>query len=147
MVKLNKFYDLINRNANVTLTNPHLDSVYFEGKVKDIPNDFDDCEVTDFAMSNGGNFIFRLSVKRLQKTENDCLWHEGSIRVGNSVFHYWYKQYESGSQFGIDGGRISKLTLKREGKIVANYDRGWDIEAADEDTEGAIEILLDKENW
>ena len=47
----------------------------------------------------------------------------------------------------IDGGRISKLMLKRDGKIVCNYDRGWDIEPADENTQLALELLLHSENW
>ena len=55
------------------------------------------------------------------------MWKEGSIRVNGEVFHYWMKQYDKGSEWGIDGGRISKLMLKRDGKIVCNYDRGWDI--------------------
>ena len=32
--------------------------------------------------------------------------------------------------------------LKRDGKIVCNYDRGWDIEPADENTQRATELLL-----
>ena len=55
------------------------------------------------------------------------MWKESSIKVGGEVFHYWMKQYEEGSQWGIEGGRISKLMLKRGGKIVCNYDRGWDM--------------------
>ena len=51
-----------------------------------------------------------------------------------------------GSQFGIEGGRISKLMLKRNDTIVCNYDRGWDIEPADPDTRLALEILLHGEN-
>ena len=70
------------------------------------------------------------------------MWKEGSLKVYNSVFHYWMKQYDTGSQFGIDGGRISKLMLKRNGEIVVNYDRDWDIEPADEDTKMAVAILL-----
>ena len=58
------------------------------------------------------------------------MWKEGSIRVNGEVFHYWMKQYDKGSEWGLDGGRISKLMLKRDGKIVCNYDRGWDIEPA-----------------
>ncbi len=38
------------------------------------------------------------------------------------------KQYEEGSSWGIAGGRISKLEMRKDGKIVVNYDRGWDIE-------------------
>ena len=32
-----------------------------------------------------------------------------------------------GSIHGIDGSRISKLWMSRDGRTVANYDRGWDI--------------------
>jgi hypothetical protein len=74
------------------------------------------------------------------------MWKEGSLKIHNSIFHYWMKVYEEGSQFGIDGGRISKLMLKRDGKVVCNYDRGWDVEPADPDTQLALELLLHKEN-
>ena len=37
--------------------------------------------------------------------------------------------------------------LKRDGKVVCNYDRGWDVEPADENTQLALELLLHSENW
>ena len=74
------------------------------------------------------------------------MWKEGSLKVHESVFHYWMKQYDEGSEFGIDGGRISKLTLKRNGAVVANYDRGWDVEPADTDAQLALALLLHGEN-
>jgi hypothetical protein len=74
------------------------------------------------------------------------MWKEGSLKVYDSIFRYWLKQYNESSQFGIDGGRISKLTLKRDGTIVANYDRGWDVNPADSDTLLAVDILLHDEN-
>ena len=70
------------------------------------------------------------------------MWSEGSIKVGNSIFHYWVKHYDEPSEYGIDEGRISKLMLKRNGEIAYNFDRGLDVEAADEDTKYALEILL-----
>ncbi len=70
------------------------------------------------------------------------MWKEGAILIGGKGYRYWVKHYEEGSQFGIDGGRISKLMIKRGGEIVCNYDRGWDVEAVDEDTEFALAILL-----
>ena len=70
------------------------------------------------------------------------MWKEGAIHIGGKVYRYWVKHYEEGSQFGIDGGRISKLMIKRGGEIVCNYDRGWDIKPVDEDTEFALAILL-----
>ena len=74
------------------------------------------------------------------------MWKEGSIRVNGEVFHYWMKQYDEGSQYGINGGRISKLTLKRSGAIVCNYDSGWDVATRDQNTQLAPEILLHSEN-
>ena len=70
------------------------------------------------------------------------MWREGSIKIGEDIFRYWIKQYGGGSVYGIEGGRISKLMIKRGGEIVCNYDRGWDVEAVDEDTEFALAILL-----
>ena len=69
------------------------------------------------------------------------MWKEGAIRVGNSIFKFWVKHYDEGSQYGIDEGRISKVTLKRNGETACNYDRGWDVLPVDEDTETALEIL------
>ena len=74
------------------------------------------------------------------------MWKEGSINVHDSIIHYWVKCYKKSSKFGIDKGRISKLMLKRKGKIIANYDRGWDIEPVDEDAEIALAILLLEHN-
>lgn len=70
------------------------------------------------------------------------MWNEGSIKVKNSIFHYWIKVYEEPFQFGIESGKISKLMLKRNGEIVCSYDRGWDIEPVDEDTQIALSILM-----
>lgn len=61
------------------------------------------------------------------------MWKEGTIGIpkkegGYKVVRYWIKVYEEGSQFGINNGKISKLMLKLDGEIIANYDRGWDIE-------------------
>ena len=70
------------------------------------------------------------------------MWHEGTIRIGRSIFQYWVKPYDEPSHFGIGSGRISKLMLKRNGRIVYNYDRGEDIKVIDSDTEKALAILI-----
>ncbi|EKA7724930.1 DUF7678 domain-containing protein [Listeria innocua] len=74
------------------------------------------------------------------------MWKEGSIKVDDSIIHYWVKCYEKSSELDIDKGRISKLMLKRKGEIIANYDRGWDIEPMDDDAEIALAILLLEHN-
>ena len=45
------------------------------------------------------------------------MWSEGTIGIPNkdggyTVAHYWVKHYEEPSEFGINGGRISKLMIK-----------------------------------
>ena len=59
---------------------------------------------------------------------NNKLWREGALKVKNTSFRYWAKVYDEGSEYGIDGGRVSKLMIKQNDKIVCNYDRGWDVE-------------------
>ena len=74
------------------------------------------------------------------------MWREGTVGVHGDIFHYWVKFYEEPSQFGIDGGRISKLMIKRKDRIVCNYDRGWDVRPVDENTDIALQILLLERN-
>ena len=66
--------------------------------------------------------------------------------IGNSIFKFWVKHYDEGSCYVIDDGRISKVTLKRNGQTVCNYDRGWDVLRVDADTETALEILKKEYN-
>lgn len=79
------------------------------------------------------------------------MWSKGTIGVPQKdgsyiVCKYWVKHYEEGSEWGIDEGRISKLEIRINGKITANYDRGWDIEPEDEITQTALAILLKEYN-
>ena len=74
------------------------------------------------------------------------MWKEGCILINHRGYHYCIKQWDTGSKFGINGGRISKLMIKRGGEIVCNYDRSWDIEPVDADTQIALEIILHSEN-
>lgn len=72
----------------------------------------------------------------------DGMWAEGTILIGGKGYRYWVKHYVRRSEFGINGGKISKCMIKRGGKIVCNYDRGWDVEPVDDNTRVALEILL-----
>ena len=61
------------------------------------------------------------------------MWHEGTIGApigskDNRVAQLYVKSFDEGSEFGIDGGKISKLQILINGSTVVNYDRGWDIE-------------------
>lgn len=80
------------------------------------------------------------------------MWQEGTIDIPVKkeaekeyiAVHYTLKVYDEPSKFGINHGKISKLQLKQNGKIVANYDRGWDIHPTTKETELALCILLNR---
>ncbi len=147
MIRLKQFYPLLNRSAVVTLKDHTGTTVFFEGMVRDIPDRFDGCAVEEFQVPCGENVTFRIMPEPGFTGTDKGLWHEGSLRMNGSHFHYWMKQYPEGSEFGIDGGRISKLMIKRDGEIVCNFDRGWDVKPTDPDAQLALDILLHTENY
>jgi len=74
-------------------------------------------------------------------------WRTGSILEGKSTrYTYCAKVYETGSMYGINEGRVSKLEIVRvagSGKTcVFNFDRGEDI-AASESTQRLVSAVLD----
>lgn len=86
--------------------------------------------------------------------EKQIMWQEGTIGIPVKkeaekeyiAVHYTLKVYDEPSKFGINHGKISKLQLKQNGKIVANYDRGWDIHPTTKEAEMALCILLTRHN-
>lgn len=66
------------------------------------------------------------------------MWKNGKIEN----CEYWVKSYNEPSIYGIEKGRISKLSVKRDGHEIINYDRGWDLEPKmDIDREVLAKIL------
>nr|DAM97261.1 MAG TPA: hypothetical protein [Caudoviricetes sp.] len=80
------------------------------------------------------------------------MWTQGTIGVKDSngrmvSVTFWVKQYEEPSEeYGISGGRISKLMLKQDGRVVYNYDRGVDVEPQTPEAETALAILIHEYN-
>lgn len=70
------------------------------------------------------------------------MWSKGSIKIEGTEVQYWVKHFDEGSEFGIDGGRISKLECSVDGKIIMNYDRGWEMEPETEIGYQAYAILI-----
>lgn len=70
------------------------------------------------------------------------MWTRGTI----NGYNFCIKHFEEGSEFGIKGGRISKLTISKDGKAAANFDRGWDIKPADDEAKEAFKAILKKYN-
>ena len=80
------------------------------------------------------------------------MWKEGTIGIPqpdgiNHIIQFWVKHFEEPSEkYGLDGGRISKLSLKLNGEWIANYDRDWDIEPTCKEAEICLSILLNAYN-
>jgi hypothetical protein len=77
------------------------------------------------------------------------MWSKGTITNPETgvTYKYWVKHFEIGSEWGIDGGRVSKLTIRKIGekRDACNFDRGWDVEPTEE-VKGIYEQLLEKYN-
>ena len=57
-------------------------------------------------------------------------WSRGTLQTATGgkkrvSVDYRVKHYGKGSDWGIDGGKISKLEMRISDKAVALYDRGW----------------------
>ena len=81
---------------------------------------------------------------KLKITEGD--WKQaklGWLTVEAGDFTCTFLRFEFPSQYGINGGRLSKLTIKRKQTIewLANYDRGWDMEPAEDCKEFYDEVI------
>lgn len=66
-----------------------------------------------------------MTIERIDPTDIDSPW----MRISNGACMAEAKIYDTGSQFGISGGRVSKLFLRRDGGTpIYNYDRGLDFD-------------------
>ena len=67
------------------------------------------------------------------------MWETGRIVVNGVLYSFEAKVYEDGSPFGINGGPISKLYVRKmfmsDGYVLI-YDRGWN---GNEPQEGTIQ--------
>jgi len=70
------------------------------------------------------------------------MWTTGTV----GGYKYAVKHYEVGSYYGINDGKISKLEIRKDGKILVNYDRGWDVEPQGAEVIEIYEALLDRFN-
>lgn len=52
-------------------------------------------------------------------------WVKGQV----AEFHFNAKLFDEPSEWGINDGRVSKLSIWEDGEeAIVNFDRGWDIE-------------------
>jgi hypothetical protein len=71
------------------------------------------------------------------------MWTKGNI----DGYDFWAKHYEEPSEgYGINDGRISKLSIRKDGKELYNFDRGLDFDRLDPDGKAVYEKILKKYN-
>ena len=74
------------------------------------------------------------------------MWKEGSIKVGSDIYHYQVKVYDTPSQYGIQRGRISKLSVRLNDQVVIGYDRGWYKKPSTQEERAVLWIILNSLN-
>lgn len=75
------------------------------------------------------------------------MWKQGSLKIHDEIYKYYAKVFPEGSEWGIDGGKISKLEIIRDDMRVYHYDRGLDVPPVDEGAKLALDIILHTENY
>ena len=76
-------------------------------------------------------------------------WVSGTVKLANGrTFLYNLLAFDKPSDFGIDGGRISKLWVATAARLtmVVNYDRGWDVKPQTGDHKAVYAALLKRYN-
>ena len=55
-------------------------------------------------------------------------WTKGVAVADGATYDFQVKHYDEPGEFGIDGGCVSKLWLRRWGEpqAILSYDRGWE---------------------
>ena len=78
------------------------------------------------------------------------MWKQGLFTIDGIELMYSAKVFVEGSQFGINNGRISKLTICRVVKDVPDwsrelvgYDRGWYKKPESELSKKALNYVLE----
>lgn len=66
-------------------------------------------------------------------------WVSGTI----GDFRFSAKVYGVPSKYGIDGGRVSKLEIKKGTMPVVNYERGWDIQPGSDEVREIFRAVLE----
>jgi hypothetical protein len=61
------------------------------------------------------------------------MWKHGQIKINWLYIDYQAKVYPEPSRFGINQGRISKLSLRVENEEVYWFDRGLDFDHLPDD--------------
>ena len=69
-----------------------------------------------------------VNIENIYPTQGEGdIWLSGDCNINDHGYHFNAKVYQEPSEFGINGGKVSKLCIGDDEKCILNYDRGWDI--------------------
>ena len=79
------------------------------------------------------------------------MWKKGRIEIEGVTYNYLLKVLEEPSKYGIDRGKISKLTIIQggalcSGETVVRYDREWVIKPTHPYHRAVLKRILDEFN-
>jgi hypothetical protein len=83
-----------------------------------------------------------LQIIRTERRAVGGTWVSGTLH-GHRFDALVFPEHAADPDYEIEDSRISKLWLRREAdqRVVYNFDRGLDVEAADPTTKGIVEFL------
>ena len=88
----------------------------------------------------------QLRLLETMTVQMDGRWLKGTI----DGYEFFALIFQTGSKYGINGGRISKLAVRHKlesltevSRYIINYDRGWDIEPATEEHKLILDTLVE----
>jgi len=88
----------------------------------------------------------QLQLLETMTVQIDGRWLKGTI----DGYEFFALVFQTGSKYGINGGRISKLAVRHKlesltevSRYIINYDRGWDIEPATEEHKLILDTLVE----
>ena len=84
-----------------------------------------------------------LTAKITQDTREWDHYVKGRI---NDNIKFYAKVFDEGSVHGIAKGRVSKLDIRKDGVIITNYDRGWDVRPVNPEHLTIYEAVMRKLN-
>lgn len=102
----------------------HLDDEFFKNN-PDVPSDVIYSAYGKFKEGKSSEPSWKPTNQKITKSRlSGVPW----IDFSEGDYSGQAKLYDRPSDYGINGGRVSKLYLTHKGQPIANYDRGWGTE-------------------
>lgn len=106
------------------------DFIEIQNHIDRVNKTFYNCFLPRFADKKNdepANDMAAITVEITADTRQTDAWVQGIVTYQNRTYEFCAKVFDEGSEYGINGGRVSKLGVKDRLMPIINYDRGWDL--------------------